>query len=391
MTARIFKLFGACLVLLLFVSCSYQPDQERRGNAQPQLPRALVPAAEYQVLLDAPGTDLVGWTGDASVASGRFRVQGAAAQLKHAIAFPNDRPYFVTGEAVLAPKTTTNLRLLSGTDTLVQVTIEDLTASLHNAAGKVRNAGTVGKVFRFYLWHNPVSSVGRVWLQDDPTSGPRYLGEFTQVGTADGFEVKHGSENGNILTLSNIIAAPVYALAHGDSRVAGHNAYDPYPGLYQSNDLDSSFPHRVYLNKGAYVINGGRGGASYSFNASRLADLLRFEPKVVVLGTSNMFETLQDQKALIRQMADDAHAAGAAVVLTEFTPVDDQDKLHLREALNTWMSDLARTRGYLLASFYETLSDGGTELADLYDVGDGVHLSARGYQVMGDTISALLP
>lgn len=134
--------------------------------------------------------------------------------------------------------------------------------------------------------------------------------------------------------------------------------------------------------------NGGVAGATaVQLAATFQADVLARRPAVVVLsgGLNDLRQrhALDDQATLFR-MAEQAATAGVCVVLVDLLPADVPDPIiTYNQGREVW----AASYGYRYVAAHTPLA-AGIKLRAEYDAGDGLHINAAGYGVLGPLVAA---
>ena len=163
------------------------------------------------------------------------------------------------------------------------------------------------------------------------------------------------------------------------------------------------FPGKPYINRGI------SGQTTPQMLIRFRPDVLALKPRVVVIlaGTNDIagntgpmtLEMIEDN---LKSMAELAAANGIRVVLASVLPVSDYE---LRDgkpitqtvrrppekilALNKWLQDFARQRGYVYLDYFSaTVDDKGFLKNELSD--DGLHPNAAGYKVMAPLAEAAI-
>lgn len=138
---------------------------------------------------------------------------------------------------------------------------------------------------------------------------------------------------------------------------------------------------------GAY--NAGVAGATTAhLAASFQASVLSRRPAIVVLsgGLNDIYPShkpLDDNAGLFR-MAEQAATAGACVVLVDILPADVPEPL---QTYNQGREVWAASYGYKYVQAYGPLAAGNKLKAEV-DAGDGRHINAAGYAVLGPLVAA---
>jgi lysophospholipase L1-like esterase len=190
---------------------------------------------------------------------------------------------------------------------------------------------------------------------------------------------------------ANAAVAPARA---GERRVVFFG--DSITDNWSKKGYGGFFPGKPYLNRGI-------GGQTTGQMLVRFRpDVIALKPAVVVIlaGTNDVArnsglatpESIQDN---LTSITDLARAAGIRVVLASLLPVTDEKKgstgapiIRSRDrppealrALNRWMAEFARRKGYVYLDYETALLDtNGSLRVDLTD--DGLHPNAAGYAVM---------
>ena len=163
------------------------------------------------------------------------------------------------------------------------------------------------------------------------------------------------------------------------------------------------FPGKPYINRGI------SGQTTPQMLIRFRPDVIALKPKVVVIlaGTNDLagntgpttLEAIQDN---LQSMADLATANGIRVVLASVLPVSDyemRDGQPLTQtvrrpppqilALNHWMQEFAKSRGYVYLDYFSAMvDDKGFLRNELSD--DGLHPNAEGYRVMAPLAAAAI-
>lgn len=145
----------------------------------------------------------------------------------------------------------------------------------------------------------------------------------------------------------------------------------------------------------AGAISAGVSGATATELAARFqADVLDRNPAVVVV--SGGLHDLRTQHTLddvgtILNMADRAAAAGACVVLVDILPVNQPPSVFpspiplYNDGREAW----AAGAGYRYVAAFGPLATAG-KLSAAYDSGDGWHINAAGYAILGPLVAAAI-
>lgn len=191
----------------------------------------------------------------------------------------------------------------------------------------------------------------------------------------------------NTLAATPVEGAPERVVFLGDS-------------ITDSWELNQYFTDRGYLNRG---ISGQTTGQMLGRTKP---DALDLKPRVVVVlgGTNDLARGVPD--ATIRHNLEAigmlAQSAGAVPVLASILPVSDHHagtnprfrRTTLRKPsriwdLNTWMSNLCRTRNWVYLDYFTALADENGRLrSDLSD--DGLHPNTEGYKIMAPLAQAAI-
>jgi lysophospholipase L1-like esterase len=164
--------------------------------------------------------------------------------------------------------------------------------------------------------------------------------------------------------------------------------------------LNEYFPDKPYVNRGI-------GGQITGEMLGRMkADVIDLQPAAVVIlaGTNDLargvpLSVIQNNLAM---MADLAVANGIQPIFASILPVHDyhkdQDPGYERSpqrppasilAMNKWIQELCRRRGYTYLDYFSAMVDeNGFLKAELAD--DGLHPNAAGYRVMGPLAQAAI-
>jgi lysophospholipase L1-like esterase len=164
--------------------------------------------------------------------------------------------------------------------------------------------------------------------------------------------------------------------------------------------LNQFFPGKPYVNRGI----GGQ--ISGEILGRMQADVIELRPKAVLIlvGTNDLARgiadsAIQDNLTMIAAVAE---FGGIKPVFSSLLPVSDHHKGNNPNfertpgrppariaALNTWIAELCRSRGFPYIDFHSALKDAGGQLrADLSD--DGLHPNAEGYKIMAPLVEAAL-
>jgi len=157
-------------------------------------------------------------------------------------------------------------------------------------------------------------------------------------------------------------------------------------------DLARFFPGQPYVNRGI----GGQVTAQMVLRFQQDVVALRPAAVVILAGINDLHGALQREsdegiQANWQAMADMADAHGIKVVFGAILPVnnytdnakwmlEDRDPKRIR-ALNAWLRDFCRRRGYAFADYYGAMVD-GNGLLEASLTRDGLHPLAGGYARM---------
>lgn len=355
-------------------------------------------STRWRPLLDDPCDSLEGWTTSegVDVHGGKFRFQGPSARVERAFSFDPILPVLLTAEVALSePSTQLSLQFADETGTpvagfAVQRSGENNVDLFSQESEGNTTAFDRTVPFRVWLMWDPVAQTCRGWIQDDVKGGPRYMGERATRGTPAKLQIKTGPSGSNdVLShdalIDNIVVAPVWAAAIGDSRVAGHNGYDPWPGYPRGQNINYSWPHHLYKMTGAFVVNAGIGSTTSTQNLARIADVLAFKPQVLIIGTSNLRDETTEEFIINHQaMIDAALTANVGVIVTEYTP-SKSPNVPRHQLFNAWLRAYCDQHGITMVPMWDELG-GDTGLAPHFDE-DGVHLSELGYRYIAHLIA----
>jgi lysophospholipase L1-like esterase len=163
------------------------------------------------------------------------------------------------------------------------------------------------------------------------------------------------------------------------------------------------FPGKPYINRGI------SGQTTPQMLIRFRPDVIALKPKAVVIlaGTNDLAgntgpTTLEAIADNLKSMADLASANGIRVVIASVLPVSDyemRDGNPIRQtvrrppaqilALNKWIQEFAKTRGYVYLDYFSAMADDKGFLKDeLSD--DGLHPNAQGYMVMAPLAEAAI-
>jgi lysophospholipase L1-like esterase len=160
-------------------------------------------------------------------------------------------------------------------------------------------------------------------------------------------------------------------------------------------DLARFFPGQPYINRGI----GGQVTAQMVLRFQQDVVSLRPAAVVILAGINDLHGALRREsdegiQANWQAMADMADAHGIKVVFGAILPVnnytdnakwmlEDRDPKRIR-ALNAWLRDFCRRRGYEFADYYGAMVD-GNGLLEAGLTRDGIHPLAAGYERMART------
>ena len=187
-------------------------------------------------------------------------------------------------------------------------------------------------------------------------------------------------------------------LCIGDSHTAGFPDFDPFMGgdpessyqFWMTKELKNLNPAVKYQ-----LINEGMCGDTSRGIVQRLLQSLRKQPYDLVIlegGTNDLSLSNGDQvfnnlkqgyKACIQNNIPVIAPAIPPISFAEIVP----QVIALNNAIQTYAS---QNHHVLFADWFHALQDDRGFLADIYNSGDGIHLSVAGYKCIGQLLAPLI-
>lgn len=350
----------------------------------------------FGVILDDTCDSLTGWaaTGTVTVSSGKFNF-AASSNIAKAINLSKIMPTVITCELTKNGLSAFGIYLYNGSNNIVGAVAVDVASAQNSVITYSPSSGNANEKtynsanpFRLYLLYDPIKSVIKGFIQDDGTSGAKYIGSSPVTGIPVTLKLLTGSVHAVDVQVDNLIMAPVYGAVIGDSRVAGHgtNGYDPYPSYYPGTYYPNmAFAYDFYKDVGVYLINDGVGSTLSAFNLARIANTIQFSPKVMIIGPSNLGESVGTFESNFAAMATACINAGIKPIMMEIPPCNQPDYADEIISINAWMNNYCQQNGIQLIKLYNLMAN-GTNLKSTFDVGDGTHLSEIGARFVANLI-----
>ena len=205
---------------------------------------------------------------------------------------------------------------------------------------------------------------------------------------------------------------PNLARYNEDNKKVGPPAKSEQRVVFMGDSITDSWDDQKYggFFPGKPYINRGISGQTTPQMLIRFRpDVIALRPKAVVIlaGTNDLAgntgpTTLDAIDDNLKQMADLATANGIRVVIASVLPVSDyemRDGKPLTQtvrrppaqilALNKWIHDFAKTRGYVYLDYFSAMVDDKGFLKDALS-DDGLHPNAQGYVVMAPLAEAAI-
>lgn len=186
-------------------------------------------------------------------------------------------------------------------------------------------------------------------------------------------------------------------LCVGDSYTAGYPGYDPYSGgnlesTYQywlERELQKEYPQQKFL-----CINKGRCGDTSSGIVQRLYNVLTtntFDLVILSGGTNDLSLANNNDQVFFNLQRGYAYCLmkyNVPVVACAIPPLKFTEYFSTIKAINNAIEDYTKqNRRILFADWFNALQNENGLLADIYDAGDGVHLSIAGYRRIGTLLA----
>jgi len=187
-------------------------------------------------------------------------------------------------------------------------------------------------------------------------------------------------------------------LCIGDSHTAGFPDFDPFMGgdpesSYQywlNLELSKTQPTADYL-----FINEGACGDTSGGIVHRLQQALKtsgYDLVILAGGTNDLGLNNSDQVFYnLKQGYEACMRHSIPVIAPAIPPISFADVVPQVIALNNAIQTYASLNHHILfADWFEALQDDRGFLADIYNSGDGVHLSVAGYKCIGQLLAPLV-
>jgi lysophospholipase L1-like esterase len=187
-------------------------------------------------------------------------------------------------------------------------------------------------------------------------------------------------------------------LCIGDSHTAGFPDYDPFMG----GDPESSYQYwltkeLINLNPAVkyQLINEGMCGDTSRGIVHRLFQSLKmktYDLAIIAGGTNDLGLTNGDQ---VFNNLKQGYAAciqnSIPVIAPAIPPISFAEVVPQVIALNNAIQSYASLKHHILfADWFTALQDDRGFLADIYNSGDGIHLSVAGYKCIGQLLAPLI-
>jgi lysophospholipase L1-like esterase len=187
-------------------------------------------------------------------------------------------------------------------------------------------------------------------------------------------------------------------LCIGDSHTAGFPDYDPFMGgdpesSYQywlNRELSKTQPAADYL-----LINEGACGDTSAGIVHRLQQALKtrgYDLVILAGGTNDLGLTNGDQVFYnLKQGYEACMKHSIPVIAPSIPPISFAEIVPQVIALNNAIQSYASLKHHILfADWFTALQDDRGFLADIYNSGDGIHLSVAGYKCIGQLLAPLV-
>ncbi len=184
-------------------------------------------------------------------------------------------------------------------------------------------------------------------------------------------------------------------LCIGDSYTAGYPGYDPATGGNQESTYQYWLDRTIQKQSPqaqSFCVNKGSCGDTARSIVQRLYNSLKTETFDLVIlsgGTNDLGLTSNDQ-ILYHLKRGYAYCIEyqIPVVACAVPPLKFTEYVTSIKTINAEIASYAeRNRQILFADWFAALQDEHGLLADIYDAGDGVHLSIAGYQRIGELLA----
>ena len=204
--------------------------------------------------------------------------------------------------------------------------------------------------------------------------------------------------NKSLFTHSATTMKTITILCIGDSHTAGFPDFDPFMG----GDPESSYQYwlnrelRKYQPAADYLfINEGACGDTSGGIVRRLQQALKtsgYDLVIIAGGTNDLGLTNGDQVFYnLKQGYEACVRHNIPVIAPAIPPISFADVVPQVIALNKDIQSYAFGNQHVLFSdWFHALQDDRGLLADIYNSGDGVHLSVAGYKCIGQLLAPLV-
>ena len=187
-------------------------------------------------------------------------------------------------------------------------------------------------------------------------------------------------------------------LCIGDSHTAGFPDFDPFMG----GDPESSYQYwlnrelRKYQPAADYLfINEGACGDTSGGIVRRLQQALKtsgYDLVIIAGGTNDLGLTNGDQVFYnLKQGYEACVRHNIPVIAPAIPPISFAEIVPQVIALNNAIQSYASLNQHIVfADWFTALQDDRGFLADIYNSGDGIHLSVAGYKCIGQLLAPLI-
>ena len=169
----------------------------------------------------------------------------------------------------------------------------------------------------------------------------------------------------------------------------GDSITENWPDSKSGAEMGSLFPGRPYVNRGI------SGQTTPQMLVRFRQDVIALHPAAVVIlaGTNDIAgntgdETLEEIEGNLASMCELASASGIRVVLVSVLPATDYPWRPGRQpvqkigALNQWLRGYAAANHHTYLDLYTPMATSAGAMRDGLHIGDGVHPSRAGYELM---------